>query len=76
MKTIIKIIGCYTHAKDKHTGAAKALFCKIPMETCEARRHGSDTNQSNQVGDSILQAKEWMREFGRCNCVEHADTMS
>jgi hypothetical protein len=43
------------------------------MEACEARRHGSDSNQRNQVGDSIVQAKEW-REFGRCNPVEHKDT--
>jgi hypothetical protein len=28
------------HAKDKHGGAAKALFCRNIMEACEAREHG------------------------------------
>jgi hypothetical protein len=28
------------HAKDKHGGAAKALFCRNIMEACEARGYG------------------------------------
>jgi hypothetical protein len=55
-------------------GAARVLFCRILMEACEAREHGSDSKQSNQVGGSIMQAKEWTRAFGRCNPVEHAVT--
>jgi hypothetical protein len=50
------------------------LFCRIPTEACEARRHGNDTKQRNQVGDSIMQAKEWTRELGWSNPVEHTDT--
>jgi hypothetical protein len=50
------------------------LFCRIPMEACEAREHGGDSKQSNQLGDSIMQAKGWTREFGWCNPVEHAVT--
>jgi hypothetical protein len=30
--------------------------------------------KGNQVEDSIMHVKEWTREFGRCNPVEHADT--
>jgi hypothetical protein len=44
------------------------------MEACEAREHGSDSRQNNQVEGSIMQAKEWTRTFGRCNLVEHAVT--
>jgi hypothetical protein len=44
------------------------------MEACEAREHGSDSKQSNQVEGSIMQAKEWTRTFGRCNLVEHTVT--
>ena len=44
------------------------------MEACEAREHGSDSKQNNQVEGSIMQAKEWTRAFGRCNPVEHAVT--
>jgi hypothetical protein len=44
------------------------------MEACEAREHGSDSKQSNQVGGSIMHVKEWTRAFGRCNPVEHAVT--
>jgi hypothetical protein len=28
------------HAKDKHGGAAKALFCRNIMEACEERGYG------------------------------------
>jgi hypothetical protein len=62
------------HAKDKHGGAAKALFCRNIMEACEAREHGSDSKQNHQVEGAIMQAKEWTRTFGRCNPVEHAVT--
>jgi hypothetical protein len=44
------------------------------MEACEAREHGSDSKQNNQVEGSIMQAKEWTGAFGRCNPVEHAVT--
>jgi hypothetical protein len=48
-------------------GAAKALFCGKIMEACEAKEHGGNSKQKHQVEGSILQAKEWTREFGRCN---------
>jgi hypothetical protein len=55
-------------------GAAKALFCRNIVETCEAREHGGDSRQNHQVEGSIMQAKEWTRTFGRCNPMEHAVT--
>jgi hypothetical protein len=42
------------------------------MEACEAKDYGSDSKQKHQVEGPIMQAKEWTREFGRCNPVEHA----
>jgi hypothetical protein len=58
------------HAKDKHGGAAKALFCRNIMEACEAKEHGSDSKQNHQVEGAIMQEKEWTRIFGRCNPVD------
>jgi hypothetical protein len=55
------------HARDKH--AAKGLLRRNLMEECEAREHGSDSKQNNQVEGSIMQAKEWTRTFGQCNPV-------
>jgi hypothetical protein len=37
------------------------------MVACEAKEHGHDSKQIHQVEGPIMQAKEWMREFGRCN---------
>jgi hypothetical protein len=37
------------------------------MEACEAKEHEHDSKQKHQVERPIMQAKEWMREFGRCN---------
>jgi hypothetical protein len=37
------------------------------MEACEAKEHGVDSKQRHQVEGPIIQATEWMREFGRCN---------
>jgi hypothetical protein len=54
------------HAKYKHGGAAKALFCRNIMEACEAREYGSDSKRKHQVEGAIMQAKEWTRTFGRC----------
>jgi hypothetical protein len=54
------------HAKDKHGGAAKALFCRNIMVACEAREYGSESKQNHQVEGAIMQAKEWTRTFGRC----------
>jgi hypothetical protein len=62
------------HAKDKHGGAAKALFCRNIMDACKAREHGGDSKRKHQVEGAIMQAKEWTRLFGRCSPVEHADT--
>jgi hypothetical protein len=46
-------------------GAAKALFCRNIMEACEVREHGSESKRKHQVEGAIMQAKEWMRTFGR-----------
>jgi hypothetical protein len=43
------------------------LFCRKFMEACEATEHRHDSKQRHQVEGPIMQAKEWMREFGRCN---------
>jgi hypothetical protein len=43
------------------------LFCRKIMEACEAKEHGHDSRQIYQVEGPIMQAKEWMRKFGRCN---------
>jgi hypothetical protein len=48
-------------------GCSKALFCRKIMEPCEATEHGHDSKQRHQVEGPIMQAKEWMREFGWCN---------
>jgi hypothetical protein len=55
-----------SHAKDKH-GWQQALFCRKFMVACEARGHGHDSKQRHQVEGPIMQVKEWMREFWRCN---------
>jgi hypothetical protein len=34
------------HAKYKHGGAAKALFCRNIMEACEAREYGSESSEN------------------------------
>jgi hypothetical protein len=47
-------------------GAAKALFCRNIMEACEAREYGNESKRKHQVEGIIMQAKEWMRTFGRC----------
>jgi hypothetical protein len=64
----------HTTCKGQAWGAAKAVFCRNLIEECEAREHGSDSKQNNQVEGSIMQEKEWTRAFGRCNPVEHAVT--
>jgi hypothetical protein len=51
------------HAKDKQGWAASLVLQKI-MEPCEAKEHGHDSKQRHQVEGPIMQAKEWMREFG------------
>jgi hypothetical protein len=43
------------------------LFCRKIIEACEAKEHGHDSKQRHQVEGPIMQAKELMREFGRCN---------
>jgi hypothetical protein len=48
-------------------GGKKALFCRKIMEACEVKEHGHDSKQRHQVERPIMQAKECMREFGRCN---------
>jgi hypothetical protein len=58
------------HMQRTRMGEAKALFCRNIMEACEAREHGGDSKQNHQVKGPIMQAKEWMRMFGRCNPVE------
>jgi hypothetical protein len=48
-------------------GGQQALFCRKIMGACEAKGHGHDSKQIHQVEGPIMQVKEWMREFGRCN---------
>jgi hypothetical protein len=55
-------------------GGSQALFCRNIIEACEAKEHASDSKQKHQVEGPIMQAKEWTREFGRCNLVEHVVT--
>jgi hypothetical protein len=55
-------------------GGSQALFCRNIMEACEAKEHGSDSKQIYRVEGPVMQAKEWTREFGWCNLVEHAVT--
>jgi hypothetical protein len=63
----------WAHAKEKHGGQHLLCFTGISWRYV-ARKHGSDTKQMIKVEDFIMQAKEWLREFGRWNHVEHADT--
>jgi hypothetical protein len=48
-------------------GGQQGLGLRKKMEACEAKEHGHDSKQRHQVEGPITQAKEWMREFGRCN---------
>jgi hypothetical protein len=48
-------------------GGQQALFCRKFMVACEEKEHGHDSKQRHQVDGPIMQAKERMREFGRCN---------
>jgi hypothetical protein len=54
------------HMQGQAWGADKALFCRNIMEACEAREYGSESKRKHQVEGIIMQAKEWMRTFGRC----------
>jgi hypothetical protein len=56
-----------SHMQRTSMGGQQALFCGKIMEACEAKEHGHDLKQRHQVEGPIMQAKEWMREFGRCN---------
>jgi hypothetical protein len=55
------------HMQRTGMGGQQALFCRKIMEACEAKEHGHDSKQRHQVEGPIVQAKEWIREFGRCN---------
>jgi hypothetical protein len=55
------------HMQRTNMGGQQALFCMKFMVACEAREHGHDSKQRHQVEGPIMQAKEWMREFGWCN---------
>jgi hypothetical protein len=67
------IIGCplnnfhQDHVQRTSMGGQQALLCRKFMVSCEAREHGHDSKQRHQVEGPIMQAKEWMRQFGRCN---------
>jgi hypothetical protein len=45
----------------------QGILCRKFMVASGAREHGHDSKQRHQVEGPIMQAKEWMREFGRCN---------
>jgi hypothetical protein len=55
------------HMQKTSMGGQQALFCRKFMEACEAKEHEHDSKQRHQVEGPIMQAKEWLREFGRCN---------
>jgi coproporphyrinogen III oxidase-like Fe-S oxidoreductase len=55
-----------TTCKGQAWGAAKALFCRNIIDSCEAREHGGDSKRKHQVEGAIMQAKEWTIMFGRC----------
>jgi hypothetical protein len=67
------IMGCSSnnfhqgHMQRTSMGGQQALFCRKIMEECEAKEHGHDSKQRHQVEGPIIQAKEWMREYARCN---------
>jgi hypothetical protein len=48
-------------------GGQQGLVLQTFMEECEAKEHGHDSKQRHQVEGQIMQAKEWMRGFGRCH---------
>jgi hypothetical protein len=52
--------------KGQAWGAASIVLQEIHGGMCEAREHGHDSKQRHQVEGPIMQAKEWMRDFG-CN---------
>jgi hypothetical protein len=55
-----------TPCKVQAWGGRQGLFCRNIMEACEARECGSESKRKHQVEGAIMQAKEWMRTFGRC----------
>jgi hypothetical protein len=59
------------HAKDKHGGQPRPCFVGFSWRHV---RQGSMEVTQSKVGDSIRQAKEWMRAFGRSNPMEHVVT--
>jgi hypothetical protein len=53
------------HMQKTSMGGAKALFCRIPMEACEARRHGSDRKQRNKkLETQLCKQKSGRESFG------------
>jgi hypothetical protein len=56
-----------SHMQRTSMGGQQALFCRKIMEACEAKEHGHDSKQRHQVEGPIMQANEWMKEFGWCN---------
>jgi hypothetical protein len=51
-------------------GGQQAYLCRkfmVAWEASGAREHEHDSKQEHQVEGPIMQAKEWTREFGRCN---------
>jgi hypothetical protein len=55
------------HMQRTSMGGQQALFCRKFMVACEAKEHRRDSKQRHQVEGPIMQAKEWMGEFGWCN---------
>jgi hypothetical protein len=47
--------------------ASKPCFAENSWRHVKQREHGHDSKQRHQVEGPIMQAKEWMREFGWCN---------
>jgi hypothetical protein len=55
------------HMQRTSIGGQQALSCRNFTEACEAKKHGHDSKKRHQVEGPIIKAKEWMREFRRCN---------
>jgi hypothetical protein len=55
------------HMQRTSMGGQQALFRRKFMVACEAKEHGHESKKRHKVEGPIMQAKEWMREFGRCN---------
>jgi hypothetical protein len=55
-------------------GGSQGLVLQEYHGGMEEREYGGDSKKNHQVEGAIMQVKEWMRTFGRCNPMKHAVT--